>query len=99
MTTATGQQITWVFTGDDPIANLQQLARERHRLLTEIEAAMTELLVEARLERRFDAAVGASGLSRTTCLKLTREYNERGGRSIRWADGLDPTSTAHAASE
>jgi len=84
-------------TTETPVSELAELAAERRRVLADIDARMVPHLVQARLERCFPEAVKASGLSATAALRLTREYNERAGRSIRWSDGLDPTSTAHSA--
>jgi hypothetical protein len=68
-------------------------------VLAKVEAELTEQYGEAyfqaRLEGRFEAALRVGRTSRTRALKMTRQVNEASGRSVRWADGMDPTSTAY----
>jgi len=61
----------------------------------ELAEAYADAYFQARLEGRFDAALRIGRTSRTKALKMTRSRNEASGRSIRWSDGADPTSTAY----
>lgn len=61
----------------------------------ELGEAYSEAYFQARLEGRFEVALRVGRTSRTKALKMTRRLNEESGRSIRWADGADPTSTAY----
>lgn len=79
---------------EDPIAALRVLAGQRAEANDRFVTSMTTYLVEARIQHRFEDAVEACGMSRTAALKLTREWNEKGGRSIRWSDGLDPVNSS-----
>jgi len=77
---------------EDAIAALRDLAEQRTQIDEQYRNAVAQHLVDARLEGRFPLACLAAGLSRTACLRITRKWNEKGGRSIRWSDNLDPTS-------
>jgi hypothetical protein len=68
------------------------IAKVRH----ELDEAYAEAYFQARLEGRFEAAVRVGRTSRTKALRMTRRKNEASGRSIRWSDGADPTSTAYS---
>ena len=62
----------------------------------ELADAYEEAYFEARLQRRLDVAVEVGRASRKRALAWTRRRNERTGRTVRWNDGADPTSTAYS---
>jgi len=61
----------------------------------ELAAAYSAAYFEARLQRRLDSAVEVGPHSRKRVLAFTRAENQRRGRSVRWGDGADSTSTAY----
>lgn len=63
---------------------------------TELEDAYAAAYFEARIQRRFSDALRVGTLSKKRALALTRKQNERTGRSVRWGDGLDASSTAYS---
>lgn len=81
---------------EDPVERIFWLDGVEAKVRSELEAAYTDAYAEARLEGRFDAAVRVGRMGRTRALRLTRRWNEARGRSVRWADGADPTSTAYS---
>lgn len=80
----------------EPIERIMWLSGVKEQVAAELDAAFAEAYFEARLQRRLDTAVKAGPYPRLRVLALTRHENERRGRTVRWNDGADPTSTAYA---
>lgn len=80
----------------DPIEAIIWLDGVLEAVTRELDDAYAESYFTARLQRRFPEAVAAGRLSKKRALALTRKRNERLGRSVRWSDGLDPTSSAYS---
>lgn len=78
----------------DPIERIIWLDGVADAVRRELYEAYSEAYFNARLQRRFDTALEVGKTSRKRALAMTRRHNERTGRSVRWADRLDPTSTA-----
>lgn len=79
----------------DPIERLMYLSGVKERVNQELEIALSEAYFQARLQHRFEAALAAGPYALKRALALTRHENQRRGRSVRWGDGLDATSTAY----
>lgn len=79
----------------DPIERLLYLSGVKEQVAVELEVALSAAYFQARLERRFDAALAAGPYALKRALALTRHENQKRGRSIRWNDGLDSTSSAY----
>lgn len=79
----------------DPVERIFWLDGVMDKVEAELNEQYGEAYFQARLEGRFEAALRVGKTSRTRALKMTRRVNEQSGRSIRWADGADPTSTAY----
>ena len=79
----------------DPIERIMWLSGVMAQAKQELDAELGAAYFEARLQRRLDDAVSAGPYARKTVLALTRRENEKRGRTVRWADGADPTSTAY----
>lgn len=79
----------------DPIERLVWLSGVKEQATSELEAELGKAYFEARLSGRFDAAVLAGPYAKKRVLALTRHENERRGRTVRWNDGLDPTSSRY----
>jgi hypothetical protein len=79
----------------DPIERLLYLSGVNEQVRKELDAAFAEAYFEARLQRRLDAAVAAGPYARKRVLAYTRHENQKRGRSVRWGDGADATSTAY----
>jgi hypothetical protein len=79
----------------DPIERLMYLSGVREQVASELEAELSDAYFQARLQHRFEAALAAGPYAPKRALALTRHENQRRGRSVRWGDGLDPTSTAY----
>lgn len=77
---------------EDSIERIMWLSGALDAAKREIESAFAEAYFTARLEQRFDAAVEAGPYARSSALRLTRQWNDRTGRMVRWGDGIDPTS-------
>lgn len=80
---------------EDPVERIFWLDGVEAKVHSELEAAYAEAYASARLEGRFDAALRVGRMGKTRALRLTRNWNEARGRSVRWADGHDATSTAY----
>lgn len=63
---------------------------------SELDDAYAAAYFEARIQRRFTDALRHGRMSKKRALALTRRQNERTGRSVRWGDGLDASSTAYS---
>lgn len=81
----------------DPIERLMWLSGVKEKAAEELDAAFASAYFEARLEQRLDSAVKAGPYARKRVLAYTRAENQRRGRTVRWNDGADPTSTAYSA--
>ena len=64
----------------------------------ELDDAYAEAYFEARIQRRFEDALRAGRASKKRALAWTRRRNEQTGRTVRWGDRQDPTSTAYSGS-
>lgn len=80
---------------EDPIKRLMYLSGVKEQAAQELDAALEDAYFEARLEQRLDAAVAAGPYARKRVLAFTRRANEKRGRTVRWRDGHDPTSSAY----
>jgi hypothetical protein len=79
----------------DPVERVVWLSGVNEQVRKELDAAFAEAYFEARLQSRLDAAIAAGPYARKRALAYTRHENQRRGRTIRWGDGADPTSTAY----
>lgn len=79
----------------DPIERLMYLTGVKERATQELEDELAKAYFDARLSGRFEAAVLAGPYAKKRVLALTRHENERRGRTVRWNDGLDPTSSRY----
>lgn len=80
----------------DSIKRLMYLSGVMAQVREELDLALAEAYYEARLQRRLDTALSLGYHSRKRVLAYTRAENERRGRTMRWQDGADPTSTAYS---
>lgn len=78
---------------EDALERLLWLSGVMEQAKNELDKAFAESYYEARLSGRFDAAVGLGLHGKYTALRFSRRENLSRGRSIRWGDGIDPTST------
>lgn len=79
----------------DPIERLLWLSGVKEQAAKELDEAFGSAYFEARLQQRLEAAVTAGPYARKRVLAYTRRENERRGRTVRWNDKQDPTSTAY----
>lgn len=80
----------------DAIERIMWLDGVMEQARLELDEALALAYFEARLQRRFPEALSVGKTSKKRALALTRAHNERTGRSVRWNDGLDATSTAYS---
>lgn len=80
----------------DPIERIMWLTGVKEQSAAELDAQFAEAYFEARLQHRLDTAIAAGPYARKRVLAYTRHENQKRGRSIRWGDGADPTSTAYS---
>lgn len=80
----------------DPIERIIWLDGVHDAVREELEMEYQDAYFRARITRRFDDALRVGRMSRKRALALTRRQNEQTGRTIRWNDGVDPTSSAYA---
>lgn len=80
---------------EDAIERIIWLDGVKAAVANDLERLYEDAYFEARLTGRLDAALKVGVSSRKRVLAWTRKGNERRGRSIRWSDGCDPTSTAY----
>lgn len=80
---------------EDPVERIFWLDGVEAHVQSQLEVAYADAYAAARLEGRFESALRVGKMGRTKALRLTRKWNESRGRSVRWADGFDPTSTAY----
>jgi hypothetical protein len=79
----------------DPIERLLYLSGVREQVGKELDEAFGSAYFEARLQDRLEAAIAAGPYARKRVLAYSRAENQRRGRTVRWNDGHDPTSTAY----
>lgn len=79
---------------EDPVERIMWLTGVKEQASAELDDALAEAYYNARLQRQLEAAVAAGPYARKRVLALTRRENEKRGRTVRWGDGADPTSTA-----
>lgn len=80
----------------DPVNRVKHLTQVRQEVLDELDAALADTYFEARLKSCLPQAQEAGPHSMTTVLRMVRRVNVERGQSVRWRDGLDPSSTAHS---
>jgi len=80
----------------DPIERLMWLSGVKEQAAKELDDAFAIAYFEARLQRRLDSAIAAGPYARKRVLRYTRQENQKRGRTVRWQDGADPTSTAYS---
>ena len=76
----------------DPLEQLLWLKGVKAAVARELDEAYAEAYFNARLQGRFDAALGFGIHGKKKALALTRAANTRKDRQVRWGDGIDPTS-------
>lgn len=81
---------------DEPIERLAWLSGVMEEVKSELDAEFAAAYYEARLRQVFGHALALGLHSKKRALAYTRHENERRGRTIRWNDGADPTSTAYS---
>jgi hypothetical protein len=79
----------------DPIERIMWLSGVQEQATKELDRAFASAYFEARIQHRLEAAVSAGPFARKRVLAYTRAENERRGRTVRWGDKADPTSTAY----
>lgn len=80
---------------EDPVERVAWLGGVLEAARAELDEAFSLAYFEARLQGQLDAAVHAGPYARKRVLAFTRHENQKRGRSVRWNDGADPTSTAY----
>lgn len=80
----------------DPIERLLWLSGVKEQVQRELDEDFARTYYAARVEGVFEVALGVGLHSKKKALSFTRKENERRGRTVRWNDGLDPTSTAYS---
>lgn len=80
----------------DPLERVMWLSGVNEAVRHELVEAFGGAYFEARLHGQLEAAITAGPHGRKRVLAFTRAENERRGRTVRWGDGADPTSTAYA---
>jgi hypothetical protein len=79
----------------DPIEQIIWLDGVKEAVERELDSLYENAYFTARLTSRFSVALQVGRASKKRALAWTRRANERRGRSVRWNDGADPTSTAY----
>jgi hypothetical protein len=72
---------------EDAIERLLWLSGVKAKVDAELEAEFADAYFNARLERRFEPALGLGLHGKKKALALSRAGNERRGRMVRWGDG------------
>ena len=80
----------------DPLERIMWLSGVNDAVKRELDEAFGRAYYEARLKGQLDAAVNVGPHARKRVLAFTRAENERRGRTIRWGDRADPTSSAYS---
>ena len=78
----------------DPIEAIVWLSGVREQVNKELDAAFAGAYFSARFRGQLDAAVAAGPHALKRVLAYTRGENNRRGRTVRWGDKVDATSTA-----
>ena len=78
----------------DPIEQIMWLTGVQDQVTKELDTAYRNAYFEARLQHRLESAISAGPHARKKVLAYTRQENEKRGRTVRWGDKADPTSTA-----
>lgn len=81
---------------DDPIARLMWLTGVKEQVANELDREFEDAYFNARLQGRLEGAIKAGPYARKRVLHYTRRANQKRGRTVRWGDGADPTSTAYS---
>jgi hypothetical protein len=79
----------------DPIERVMWLSGVKEQVTRELDDQFSEAYFQARLEHRLETAIKAGPFAKKRVLAYTRRENQRRGRTVRWGDGQDPTSTAY----
>lgn len=79
----------------DPVARVMWLSGVKARVNAELDDAFGDAYFTARLQGQLENAISAGPYARKRVLAYTRHENERRGRTVKWNDGLDPSSTAY----
>lgn len=80
----------------DPVERLLWLSGVKEQVQRELDEEFARTYYEARIQKVFIPALSVGLHSRKKALAYARKENERRGRTVRWNDGLDPTSTAYS---
>jgi hypothetical protein len=80
---------------ESPIERLMWLSGVMEEVKEELDAEFRRAYYEARLQKQLEPALALGLHSRKRILAYTRAENEKRGRTVRWQDGVDPTSTAY----
>jgi hypothetical protein len=80
---------------EDPVERVMWLSGVAEAAHAELDEAFADAYFEARLEGRLETAIKAGPYAKKRVLAYTRAENERRGRTVRWGDGADATSTAY----
>jgi hypothetical protein len=80
----------------DPIERIIYLDGVKKAVERELDLHYEQAYYEARRTGRLEAALSVGRASRKRALAWTRHANEKRGRTIRWGDGADATSTAYS---
>jgi hypothetical protein len=81
---------------NDPVERLLWLSGVKEQVQRELDEDFARTYYSARVEGVFDSALSVGLHSKKKALAFTRKENERRGRTVRWNDGIDPTSTAYS---
>jgi hypothetical protein len=81
---------------ESPIERLLWLSGVMEEVKRELDEEFASTYYEARVSGVFDSALAVGLHSKKKALAYTRKENERRGRTVRWGDRIDPTSTAYA---
>jgi hypothetical protein len=79
----------------DALERIVWLDGVMEQVRSELDDAYADAYFHARVTARFEDALRLGKASKKRALAWTRRVNERTGRSIRWGDALDPTSTSY----
>lgn len=79
----------------DPIERIIWLSGVKEQAAKELDEAFAEAFFEARLQHRLETAITAGPYARKRVLAYTRAENQKRGRTVRWGDKADTTSTAY----
>lgn len=80
---------------EQPIERLMWLSGAMEAVKEELDTEFRRAYYEARLQKQLEPALALGLHSRKRILAYTRAENESRGRTVRWQDGYDMTSTAY----